>query len=120
MKRVVVLLILIGSLFVGPAVSAQPATADPAGITTTGFGEASAPAESVGGVWPPEHTNVMDPVGLPLHNTQILLCSGTTLTRAHQALINGDRRGPQRPRHRPRARLPRQRNRCQFRPSPRP
>jgi cytochrome c oxidase subunit III len=50
-------------------------------------------AESVGAVWPPEHTIVMDPFGWPLLNTLILLCSGTTVTWAHHALINNNRKG---------------------------
>ncbi len=43
--------------------------------------------------WPPKGIEVIDPFGLPLLNTLILLCSGTTVTWAHHALINGDRDG---------------------------
>jgi cytochrome c oxidase subunit III len=49
--------------------------------------------DAVGGVWPPEGMVVMDPFAWPLLNTLILLCSGTTVTWAHHALINGDRDG---------------------------
>lgn len=49
--------------------------------------------DSVGGVWPPKGMSVMDPWGLPLLNTFILLCSGTTVTWAHHSLIHGDRHG---------------------------
>ena len=49
--------------------------------------------EAVGGTWPPEGTHVLDPFGWPLFNTMVLLCSGTTVTWAHHALIHGDRRG---------------------------
>ncbi len=47
--------------------------------------------DAVGGVWPPEGTEVLDPFGWPLLNTLILLCSGTTVTWAHQGVITGDR-----------------------------
>ena len=47
----------------------------------------------VGGVWPPKGIEVFDAMQLPLLNTLILLCSGTTVTWAHHALIHGDREG---------------------------
>ncbi len=46
----------------------------------------------IGGIWPPAAIEaVIDPFSLPLLNTLILLCSGTTLTWAHHSLIHGDR-----------------------------
>lgn len=50
-------------------------------------------AEFTGGQWPPEGVEVFDPWHLPLLNTLILLTSGTTVTWAHHALLNNDRRG---------------------------
>src|SRR6266550_4218978 len=47
----------------------------------------------VGGVWPPKNIGTFDPWHLPLVNTLILLTSGTTVTWAHHALLEGDRRG---------------------------
>jgi cytochrome c oxidase subunit 3 len=41
----------------------------------------------------PQGMQVLDPFSLPLLNTLILLCSGTTVTWAHHALIHGDREG---------------------------
>ncbi|HZU65048.1 MAG TPA: cytochrome c oxidase subunit 3 [Novosphingobium sp.] len=49
-------------------------------------------AKVVGGHWPPVGIDkVLDPFDLPLLNTLILLCSGTTVTWAHHGLIHGDR-----------------------------
>ena len=49
--------------------------------------------EFTGGHWPPKGIEVLDPWHLPLLNTLILLTSGTTVTWAHHALLEGDRRG---------------------------
>ena len=46
-----------------------------------------------GGHWPPEGLKVLDPLHLPLFNTVTLLLSGTTVTWAHHALLEGDRKG---------------------------
>jgi cytochrome c oxidase subunit 3 len=42
--------------------------------------------------WPPKGVEVLDAWQLPLLNTIILLLSGTTVTWAHHALANGDRK----------------------------
>ena len=66
-----------------------PLTYDAASDTTTSlFGEAGAIAQFI-----PEGMEVLDPFALPLLNTLILLCSGTTVTWAHHSLIHGDRVG---------------------------
>jgi len=43
--------------------------------------------------FPPKGLEVLNSFQLPLLNTLILLCSGTTVTWAHHALIHGDRDG---------------------------
>jgi cytochrome c oxidase subunit III len=56
---------------------------------------------ATGGVWPPaplvdgvaQPTKIFDPWHLPLINTLILLTSGTTVTWAHHALLQNDRKG---------------------------
>jgi len=58
------------------------------GTTTSLFGTEGAIASFV-----PEGMEVLNPFALPLLNTLILLCSGTTVTWAHHSLIHGDRQG---------------------------
>jgi len=45
------------------------------------------------GIWPPTGVELFDPFHLPLFNTLLLLTSGTTVTWAHHALLEGDREG---------------------------
>lgn len=47
--------------------------------------------EITGGAWPPAGIETFDPWHLPLFGTLVLLTSGTTITWAHHALLEGDR-----------------------------
>lgn len=50
------------------------------------------PTIELGMAWPPTGIEAISPAELPLLNTIILLASGVTITYAHHALINGDRK----------------------------
>ncbi len=50
------------------------------------------PAEAIGSVWPPEGMHVINPFDLPLLMTMILLLSGCTVTWAHHAILEGDKK----------------------------
>ena len=50
------------------------------------------PTEAVGSTWPPPDIVTFDPWDIPLINTLILLLSGTTVTWAHHAMLENDRK----------------------------
>ena len=50
------------------------------------------PNAATGFVWPPKGIHPFNPWEIPFLNTLILLCSGTTATWAHHALIENDRK----------------------------
>lgn len=56
------------------------------------FHSALFPTEASGSVWPPKGIIPFDPFHLPYFNTLILLLSGTTVTWAHHALLENNRK----------------------------
>lgn len=50
------------------------------------------PKEAIGFVWPPEGITTIDPFDLPLMMTMILLLSGCTVTWAHTALLENNKK----------------------------
>ncbi|MEP3049979.1 MAG: cytochrome c oxidase subunit 3 [Erythrobacter sp.] len=67
-----------------------PITVDGEGFVTSLFQQSG---EAAARTFPAQGIEVLDAFSLPLLNTLILLCSGTTVTWAHHSLIHGDREG---------------------------
>lgn len=55
------------------------------------FHSSLAPTPELGCCWPPTGITTINPFGVPLLNTAVLLASGATVTAAHHAIIEGKR-----------------------------
>nr|YP_009527929.1 cytochrome c oxidase subunit III [Laqueus japonicus]AYI69528.1 cytochrome c oxidase subunit III [Laqueus japonicus] len=53
------------------------------------FHSALSPVYELGSVWPPVGIKTLNPLGVPLLNTLVLLASGATVTWAHHSIIGG-------------------------------
>jgi heme/copper-type cytochrome/quinol oxidase subunit 3 len=54
------------------------------------FNAAVMPTEAMGNVWPPKGIATLEVWDLPYFNTLLLLLSGTTVTWAHEAMVEGN------------------------------
>jgi cytochrome c oxidase subunit 3 len=56
------------------------------------FHSSLSPAIEIGAIWPPKDINIIGPWGIPFLNTVILLSSGVSVTWAHHAIIENNRK----------------------------
>ena len=56
------------------------------------FHSSLSPSVEIGGVWPPQGIEPLNPYGLALMNTMFLLSSGASITKSHGAQLAGNRK----------------------------